>query len=254
MADYINSVFLRHSAFLAFSGNDNTSCTDVNFVPHILFKVRDCPRVAFQLPLTLCYPFLHSHTRQTAQKECPSMLIDWSLIVTLSVIFLITLVGAWLRTRRKDECLKSFDGYQITLERTDNRVVWGNLHLSTTGLELLYREAIQDDQHIESSYVLYGTSYNKIQAIYRYADDLTEENKKRRERDLTRWFHPGPLRYLIRKLRNFITTASESLNEVIGVVVGHVRQPASGYITETQRNAHIQQLGSQVIGHAGSST
>ncbi len=180
------------------------------------------------------------------------MLIDWSLIVTLSVIFLITLVGAWLRTRRKDECLKSFDGYQITLERTDNRVVWGNLHLSTTGLELLYREAIQDDQHIESSYVLYGTSYNKIQAIYRYADDLTEENKKRREQDLTRWFHPGPLRYLVRKLRNFLTTASESLNEVIGILVGHVRQPASGYITETSET-YIQQLGSQVIGHAGSS-
>lgn len=180
------------------------------------------------------------------------MLIDWSLIVTLAVIFFITLVGAWLRTRRKDECLKSFDGYQVTLERADNRVVWGSLQVSTTGLELLYRDAIQDEQHIESSYVLYGSEYDQIQAIYRYADDLTEENQQRRQQDLKRWFHPGPLRFLMRKFRNFLATASESLNEVISILVGRMRKPASGFISETSEN-YMKQFGSQVIGHAGSS-
>ncbi len=181
------------------------------------------------------------------------MLIDWSLIITLAVIFLITLVGAWLRTRRKDECLKSFDGYHVTLERADNNVIWGNLQVRTTGLELLYRDAIQDDRHVESSYVLYGAEFDQIQAVYRYADDLTADNKKRREQDLKKWFHPGPLRFLVRKLRNFLTTASESLNEVIGILVGRLRKPAGGsFITETSET-YLKQFGSQVIGHVGSS-
>lgn len=180
------------------------------------------------------------------------MLIDWSLIVTLAVIFFITLVGAWLRTRRKDECLKSFDGYHVTLERADNRVVWGNLKISTTGLELQYRDIVQDEQHIESSYVLYGSEYDQIQAIYRYADDLTAENQQRRQQDLKRWFHPGPLRFLIRKFRNFLATASESLNEVIGILVGRIRKPAGGFITDTSEK-HMKHFGSEVIGHVGSS-
>ena len=180
------------------------------------------------------------------------MLIDWSLIITLTVIFLITLVGAWLRTRRKDECLKAFDGYHVTLERTDNRVIWGTLKVCTTGLEFLYKDDIQDDQHVESSYVLYGGEYDRIQAIYRYADDLSEENKKRRERDLRRWFHPSPLRYLVRKMRAFLTTASESLNEVIGILVGRLRKPAGGFITETSET-YMKKFGGEIIGHVGHS-
>ncbi len=180
------------------------------------------------------------------------MLIDWSLIITLAVIFVITLLGAWLRTRKKDECLKSFDGYQVTLERADNRVIWGNMQVTCTGLELIYRGAIQDDQHVESSYVLYGSEYGQIQAIYRYADDLSEENRKRREQDLRRWFHPGPFRFLVRKFRNFLATATESLDEVIGVLVGRMRTPPGSFITGISDD-YMKQFGGQVIGHAGSS-
>jgi hypothetical protein len=180
------------------------------------------------------------------------MLVDWSLIITIAVIFLITLLGAWLRSRRKDECLRAFGGYHVTLERADNTVIWGALHVCTTGLELLYKDAVQDDQHVESSYVLYGAEFDQIQAIYRYADDLTEENKKRREQDLRRWFHPSPLRYLARKTRNFLTTASESLNEVIGILVGRLRKPAGNYLSETSET-YMKKFGGEIIGHVGHS-
>jgi len=66
----------------------------------------------------------------------------------------------------------------VTIERTDNKIVWGVLEIESTGLELIYRDGVQDDQHMESSYILYGEEYASIQAIYRFVDQLTPENKQ----------------------------------------------------------------------------
>ncbi len=178
------------------------------------------------------------------------MLIDWSLVITVGFIFFVTLVGAWLRSRRRDPALVAFEDFHVTLERADNKVVWGKLKVKPTGLELIYRRAIQDEKHVESSYVLYANEFNEIQAIYRYADQLDEDNQKRRAKDLQRWFHPGPMRFLMRKLRGFLATASESLNEVIGVVLGKIRKPAGSYITDTSET-YLKKFSGDLIGHAG---
>lgn len=178
------------------------------------------------------------------------MIIDWSLVITIAFIFLVTLAGAWLRSRRRDPCLTSFEGYHVTLEESNGKVIWGTLRAKPTGLELLYRQAVEDEGHIEASYLLYSGEYQQIQAIYRYADVLDEEASKRRTKDLKRWFHPGPLRYLLRKTRAFVSTASDSLNEVIGLLLGRARkQPAGALITDTSA-VYLRKFGGDLIGQA----
>jgi tetratricopeptide (TPR) repeat protein len=178
------------------------------------------------------------------------MLIDWSLVITIAFIFLVTLAGAWLRSRRRDPCLVAFEGYHVTLEEAGGKLIWGALRVKPTGLELLYRQAVQDEGHIEASYLLYSGEYQQVQAIYRYADVLDAEASQRRSKDLHHWFHPGPLRYLLRKLRAFVTTASESLNEVIGLLLGRARkQPAGAILTDTSA-AYIKKFGGDLIGQA----
>ena len=129
--------------------------------------------------------------------------------------------------------------------------MWGILSVTPTGLELTYQDAVQDEKHIESSYLLFASEYGDIQAIYRYADELTEENKRSREKELKSWFHPGPLRWLGRSTRHFVGTASESLNEVMGIIVGRVRKPAGRYITDTGE-AYLKRFGGDLIGQVGS--
>ncbi len=178
------------------------------------------------------------------------MVVDWSLIITLGVIFFITLLGAWLRSRRKDECLTAFEGYHVTLERVDGRIVCGTVHVEPTGTEFLYRHAVQDQHHVEASYILYQSEYENIQAIYRFADDLDEANRVRRTKQIKQWFNPGPLRLFMRKTRNFLSTASDSFNEVIGIMVGRARKPAGQLMTDTSES-YLKQFGGDLIGHAG---
>jgi hypothetical protein len=176
--------------------------------------------------------------------------MDISLIITLGVIFLITLVGAYARSTIRDRCLRCFVGFGVTLELANGKIVWGRMRLEPTGMELLYADAIQDEKHVEASYVLYGSEYASIQAIYRYADALSLEERARRDRSVHRAFHPSPFRRLGRGLRNFLSTATASLNEVLNVVLGRVQKSGGRHITDAD-SAAISKLGGQVIGEVG---
>ncbi len=61
---------------------------------------------------------------------------DFSLLVTIGLIFMITLIGAYLRSRRKDRCLNAWQGFHITLERASGKLIWGVLKLEPTGWSL----------------------------------------------------------------------------------------------------------------------
>jgi tetratricopeptide (TPR) repeat protein len=177
-------------------------------------------------------------------------IFDITLLATGALIILITMFGAYLHSSRRDPCLKAFEHYHITLERSDGKVIWGEMELEPTGFELLYRDSVQDSNHLESSYVLYGSEFGEIQAIYRYVDDLSDEDRLQRERDLKRYFRPGPIVRLLRALQHFFTLASDSLTEVLGMVMGRLRKPAGRYIGDVTDDQFMR-FSTALVGSVG---
>jgi hypothetical protein len=178
-------------------------------------------------------------------------IFDVSLLATGALIILITMFGAYLRSSRRDPCLKAFEQYHVTLERVNGKVIWGEMELEATGFELLYRDSVQDSNHVESSYVMYASEFGEIQALYRYVDDLSQEDRARRQRDLQRYFHPGPLIRIARDTQHFFTLAGDSLTEVLGMVMGRLRKPAGRYIGEVTDDQFMR-FSTAVVGSVGS--
>ncbi len=179
-------------------------------------------------------------------------LVDWSFIITLAVIVLATLIGAYLRARHKDRCLTDFNGYHITVERKNNRVIWGEMRLQPTGFELIYRSDVQDEGHMETSYVYYKDEYADIQAIYRYARDLTPELQARRARSVEKSLHAGILRRARRSLRNFLSTAADAFSEALTMTLGRVRRKGAALVTDTSQT-YLRGISKDVIGYVGTS-
>jgi hypothetical protein len=182
--------------------------------------------------------------------EAFAEIFDVTLLATGGLIILITMFGAYLRSSRRDQCLKAFEHYHVTLERANGKVIWGELELESSGFELLYRDSIQDTNHLESSYVMYGSEFGEIQAIYRYVDDLSPEDLAQRTRDLKRYFHPGPLVRIARSAQHFFTLAGDSLTEVLGMVMGRLRKPAGRYIGEVTDDQFLR-FSTAVVGSVG---
>jgi hypothetical protein len=67
-----------------------------------------------------------------------SSLFGNALAVTILVILVTSLIGFYVKMRGRDRCLRDLDGYQVTIETTDDQVAWGTLRAYATGVELLY--------------------------------------------------------------------------------------------------------------------
>jgi hypothetical protein len=150
--------------------------------------------------------------------------MDLSLFVTIGLIFLVTSVVGYARSRISDRCLRSFHRFNVTLLRTDGKRAWGRMALSAGGIELAFPMREHAAPGAKTTYLLYAGEYPLIQAILRYADRLTDDERRARDADIARSFRPGPLRRFARTVRNFIGSATDSLRDVLALVLGRVQK------------------------------
>ena len=171
-----------------------------------------------------------------------------TLTITIIFIVLATFVGAFVRRRCRDRCLKDFGGYLVTIEETGGKTIWGKLRVENTGLELVYENVQKDSEgHDESSYILYKEEYSKIQALIRFHDQLNSSDRNRRDEDLKKTYHPGLFRSLGRKVRNVFKTIRDSVMEVVNVLISHAKRTTPAAATLTSQDKYVSQMKQKLV-------
>jgi small nuclear ribonucleoprotein (snRNP)-like protein len=174
--------------------------------------------------------------------------------LTIIFIALSTLVAAFIRRRSRNKCLMDFSQNIVTLEDKSGKTVSGRLRVENTGLELVYPAARRNEaEQATTSYILYKYEYPNIQVIVRYHDQLSEANKKQRQLELKRTYHPGPLRRLKRKTLNIFKTIRDSVAEVINLFISRAKKTAGIGETLTSQDKYLSQMKQELMGSVGTS-
>jgi hypothetical protein len=174
--------------------------------------------------------------------------------ITIVFIVLTTFVAAFIKKRSRDKCLKDFSENLVTLEETGGKIIWGKLSVENTGLELIYPTKHKDKKgHDETSYILYKYEYPNIQALIRYHDELSESNKKEREKELKGTYHPTLLRRFKRKIQNVFKTVRDSVMEVVNLLISQAKKGTPAGAVLTTQDKHVSRIKQELIGSAGTS-
>ncbi|MBN2138966.1 MAG: hypothetical protein JW720_14250 [Sedimentisphaerales bacterium] len=174
--------------------------------------------------------------------------------ITIIFIVLATGLGAFIRRRSRDKCLRDFEANMATLEDKAGKVVWGRLRVESTGLEFIYHEKQQDTQgHYEASYILYKHEFPNIGAVIRYLDDLSEPNKKKRQRALKAIYHPGLCRRFKRKLLNVFKTVRDSVAEIVNLLMSQAKKATPAGRVLTSQDKYVSQMKDELMGSVGTS-
>lgn len=174
--------------------------------------------------------------------------------ITIIFIVLATVVAAFVRRRSRDKCLKDFSDNLVTLEQTGGKIIWGKLNVEHTGLEFVYSAKQKDQQgHDEASFILYKYEYPNIQALVRFHNQLSEKNRKQRDAELKRTYHPTTLRRLKRKIQNIFKTLRDSVMEVANLLISQARKAAPAGGIMTSQDKYISQMKQQLAGSVGTS-
>ena len=168
--------------------------------------------------------------------------------ITIVSIIIFTIMAAFIRGRSKDKCLVDFSRNVVTLEKITGKIIWGKLRVETTGLELTYSIKHKDKSgHDEASYILYKSEYPNIQALIRYHDELDESNKKRRERELRRTYHPNALRRFRRRVRNFFNILRDSVMDVVNLLIGQAKKKAPGGAVLASQDKYVSKTKEELV-------
>ncbi len=180
--------------------------------------------------------------------------MDNSFAITIAFIALVTLVAAFIRRITRDKCLRDFQNNFVNLLQTDNKIIWGNLRVENTGIELIYKTKHQDaDGHEEASYILYKCEYPKIQAILRFLDELSDKKKKHRQKQLAKTYHPRFFSRVKRKTANIFRTVRDSIAEVVNLFISRVKKTAGLGETLASQDKYVTQMKQQLMGSVGTS-
>lgn len=180
--------------------------------------------------------------------------MDNSFAITVVFIVLVTLVAAFVRRTTRDKCLRDFQNNFVNLLQTDNKTVWGTLRVENTGIELIYEDKHQDDDgHTEASYILYKCEYPKIQAVLRLIDELSDKNKKHRQKQLAKTYHPKFFSRVKRKTANIFKTIRDSIAEVMNLFISRVKKTAGIGETLSSQDKYVTQMKQQLMGSVGTS-
>ncbi len=178
-------------------------------------------------------------------------MVDNALLITIIFIIVTTIVSTIVSARRKDRCLTSFCDFMVTLLEKDGKRVWGHLAVETSGLELLYSEDYRDEDHIETSYILFKEEYNNIYLLLRFHSELSEENKRRRIQEVKRAYHPWPPRLLARKARNVANTCKDSIFELLGLAMTRAKTANPALATVASQQQSVKRVKKVVTDYLG---
>ncbi len=179
---------------------------------------------------------------------------DSATAITILFIILVAGIGAFIRKRSRDKCLRDFEKNMVTLEDKSGKTIWGQLRVENTGLEFVYQQKHRDeDGHDEASYILYKYEYPNIQAVIRFHDELSESNKLKREKELKKTYHPGLERRLKRKTLNVFRTIRDSVAEIINLLLSQAKKATpAGKVLSTQ-DKYVSQMKQELMGSVGTS-
>ncbi|MHC4175793.1 MAG: hypothetical protein ACYST5_23020 [Planctomycetota bacterium] len=174
----------------------------------------------------------------------------------ITILFIIFAAGvaAFVRKRSRDKCLKDFSQNMVTLEETSGKTIWGKLRVENTGLEFVYPKKHKDEEgHDETSYILYKYEYPNIGALIRFHDELSERNKKEREKELKKTYHPTLLRRLKRKVKNVFKTIRDSVMEIVNLLMSQAKKATPAGAVLTSQDKYVSQMKQELVGSVGAS-
>ena len=150
--------------------------------------------------------------------------MDKFLLFSILLVFLGAFLSSVLQQRRKDRVLKDLDGFQV-IARLQKKDVWGCFRSYPNAIELIFSRPYRNrrDKTL-TSYIMFSDMMKTIEVIFRFHDELSPVNQRRRLKEIKRVANPDILHRAGRMTRNFLVAFQEAIGESIGILLTRVQK------------------------------
>ncbi|MCK5895750.1 MAG: hypothetical protein KAG20_03030 [Cocleimonas sp.] len=177
--------------------------------------------------------------------------MDNLFFLTLGFIFLGALLSNLTKWRKHDRVLKAIDGFHTTIEMQNNKKIWGKTTIHANGMELHFSREIHNSRgNPIHSYILYRDDIDQIRAIYRYQNELSEDNVLLRQQEIKDTYSPSLWPRSKRRLNVFFNNFNDALGEALNVFLTRMKGGKGGMIFNTQGD-YLKKMGTTALSAIG---
>jgi len=101
-----------------------------------------------------------------------------SFLLSIIIISATGVIGAFIKGRHKDRCLKYFQGLHSHIIRIDNKDCWGIFNIESKCIEVQFTKKhlkkINGIDYNKSNFILYKYEFNSISRLIHFADQINE--------------------------------------------------------------------------------
>lgn len=183
-----------------------------------------------------------------AAKPWWQLIVENSLALTITFIFLTAILSVVLTQRRRDKCLKLLHDFHVTYLTTAGVPVWGDLIVYSSGIELTFDAPHRTRRGLpKSSAMVYQKDMASTLAICRVDYGLTETERRQRDAQVRRTFRPNIFRRAMRWFRNLLATLKDAFSQALNAMIGALLKTRAP-TTLAEQEARVQQIGQTVLG------
>ena len=156
--------------------------------------------------------------------------MDKVLFFSILLVFVGALVGSVVQLRRVDRVLKDLRGFHVTARIQDKRI-WGRFNLFSNAIEFIFSRPYSNRRgNLLTSFIIFSEQMSDVDVIFRFHDELTPKNQKRRLKEIEQIKHPSIIRRIRRSIRNFMVAFREAIDESIGLLMSRVQKKSSSML------------------------
>lgn len=175
------------------------------------------------------------------------ILLENSLGLTITFIFLAAIVSVVLTQRRRDKCLKLLHDFHVAYLTVTGSPVWGDLVVYSSGIELRFdAPATTRRGLVKSSAMIYQKDLPATLALLRVDHGLTDDERPRRLAQVRRTFRPNIFRRTRRWLQNLLATLKDAFSQALTALIGAVLKSRAPALASQE--ARVQQIGQTILG------
>tara|TARA_B100001093_G_scaffold501724_1_gene553761 strand:+ start:496 stop:1260 length:765 start_codon:yes stop_codon:yes gene_type:complete len=145
----------------------------------------------------------------------------------LILLFVSALLGAALKRKSRDHCLKKFEKCKVILPVQTSDWQKGNLQVFAHGLELFYEKPKNSIAGKLKSYIIHPSEVDKIPYILRPAPDEDTRDGYNWRKELERIRRPNFLDKMKRSMLNFYNMLRDAFGQASQAILGAVSKDST---------------------------
>lgn len=164
---------------------------------------------------------------------------------TILILIAVSVVVAALRARRKDRCLKWFDGQKVTLHGLEPQSVSGRLEVESNAFIVTY----SDPARPKANEIFYTPEWVSMAWLECRLSDMNPRQSRRRARRLRRAVRPSLWVRLGRDVRILLNSAKDTVLDILTALMAATRKatPLQRFGEDAPVLDRIKQAGGQSL-------